>query len=261
MADATGNVHIVPLLRAPTLADDGVVHGFTTRLGGISTRPYATLNLGRGVGDAPALVTENRRRALASLGADPEAHVEASQVHGRLVAVVRHVDRGKKIEGADGLVTTDPDVVLAIHAADCVPLLFWDSRRGAVGAAHAGWRGTAAGVAAAAVEAMRKAFGTDPSDLRVGMGPAIGPCHYEVDGPVADAFAGRTWADRVLSPGRPGHWQLDLIEANRRILVDVGVPPEQIWSSTSCTACHRHLFFSYRGEGLTGRMGALIACA
>ncbi|MBI3974841.1 MAG: peptidoglycan editing factor PgeF [Armatimonadetes bacterium] len=248
----------VPLLLAPTVEGTGVVHGFTTRLGGVSGPPYATLNLGRGVGDAPALVAENRRRALAALGAESAAHVEASQVHGGEVAVVGRADRGRKVEGADGLVSAEPDVILAIHAADCVPILLWDPRRGAVGAVHAGWRGTAAGVAAAAVATMRQAFGTEPADLRVGIGPAIGPCHYEVDTPVAEAFAAWPCASSVLRPGRPGYWHLDLVEANRRMLEEAGVPDAQIWSSGSCTACHRHLFFSYRREGLTGRMGALI---
>jgi len=246
----------VPLLRSPLL--EGVAHGFTTRLGGVSQVPFHSLNLGRGVGDAPALVAENRRRALAALGAPLEAHVEASQVHGRTVAVVDRVDRGHKIEDADGLVTADPDVVLAIHAADCAPILLWDPHRGAVGAVHAGWRGTAAGVSAAGVEEMRSAFGTDLADLRVAIGPAIGPCHYEVDAPVAEALSVHAWAPAVLRPGRVGHWQLDLVEANRRTLAEAGVPQDQIWSTGFCTACHRHLFFSYRGEGLTGRMAGMI---
>jgi hypothetical protein len=240
------------------LDEKGMVHGFTTRLGGVSQPPYQSLNLGRGVGDAPALVAENRQRALAALGAEPEAHVEAAQVHGRTVAVVDRADRGRKVEDADGLVTADPDVVLAIHAADCVPILLWDRGRGAVGAVHAGWRGTAAGVVTAAVQRMRSAFGTNPADLRVALGPAIGACHYEVDVPVAEAFGRWPWGASVLRAGRPGHWHLDLAEANRRALADAGVPADQIWSSEYCTACHRHLFFSYRGEGLTGRMAALI---
>ncbi len=247
---------MIPLLRSPLL--DGVAHGFTTRLGGVSQHPFFSLNLGRGVGDAPALVAENRRRALAALGAPLDAHVEASQVHGRTVAVAGRSERGRKIEDADGLVTADPDVVLAIHAADCAPILFWDSRRGAVGAVHAGWRGTAAGAAAAGVAKMRGAFGTDPADLRVAIGPAIGPCHSEVDAPVAEALSVHPWAPAVLRPGRAAHWQLDLVEANRRTLVAAGIPADQIWASGYCTACHRHLFFSHRGEGLTGRMAGMI---
>ncbi len=225
----------------------------------MSQPPFHSLNLGRGVGDAPTLVAENRRRALAALGAPADAHVEASQVHGRAIAIVGRGDRGRKVEDADGLVSADPDVVLAIHAADCVAMLLWDHRRSAIGAAHAGWRGTAAGVAAAAVETVHREFGTDPGDLRVAIGPAVGPCHYEVDAPVAEAFRVWPWAGEVLAPGRAGHWHLDLVEANRRTLIEAGVPGDRIWSSGYCTVCHRHLFFSYRGEGMTGRMAALIS--
>ena len=251
----------VLLLRAPALAADGVAHGFTTRQGGESPAPFATLNLGRGVGDHPDRVAANRRRALEALGGDPAGHVEAAQVHGRTVAVVGRGQGGAKIEGSDALLTAEPGVTLAIHTADCVPILLWDPRRGVVGAAHAGWRGTAAGVAAAVVEAMTRTFGTDPANLRVALGPAIGPCHYEVDAPVAEAFHSWPWADRVLRPGQPGHWWLDLAAANRLILMDVGVPAEQLWTSGLCTACEADLFFSYRRDGVTGRMGAMIALA
>ncbi len=249
----------VPFLRTPTLTGDEVVHGFTTRMGGESQGPFATLNLGRGVGDVPERVEANRRRVMEGLGCDPAAQVEASQVHGREVAVVTRAERGTKIDGADALVTADRGLVLAIHAADCVPILLWDPRRGAVGAVHAGWRGTAAGVAAAAVETMIKTFGTDPRDLRVGMGPAIGPCHYEVDDPVASAFAPWSWSREVLLPARAGRWRLDLVDANQRMLTALGVPAGQMWASGLCTACHSDRFFSYRREGVTGRMGALIS--
>ena len=141
----------VPLLQAPTLAG-GVAHGFTTRQGGESPPPFDTLNLGRGVGDHPERVAANRRRALEAMGGDPDGHVEAAQVHGRTVAVVGRGQGGAKIEGADALLTAEPGVTLAIHTADCVPILLWDPCRGAIGAVHAGWRGTAVGVATAAVE-------------------------------------------------------------------------------------------------------------
>ena len=249
----------VPLLRAPTLDGDEAVHGFTTRIGGVSASPFATLNLGRDVGDVPERVEANRRRMMEGLGCDPAGQVEASQVHGREVAVVTRAERGTRIGGADALVTADRGTVLAIHVADCVPILLWDPRRGAVGAVHAGWRGTAAGVAAAAVEMMIKTFGTDPRDLRVGMGPAISPCHYEVDDPVASALAPWPWSSEVLLPARVGRWRLDLVDANRRMLTALGVPPGQIWASGLCTACHPDRLFSYRRDGVTGRMGALIA--
>ena len=108
---------------------------------------------------------------------------------------------------------------------------------------------------------MTRAFATDPADLRVALGPAIGPCHYEVDTPVAEAFQSWPWTPRALRPGRPGHWWLDLAAANHFILMEVGVPAEQIWTSGLCTACEVDLFFSYRRDGVTGRMGAMIGLA
>jgi YfiH family protein len=203
-------------------------------------------------------VAANRRRALEALGADPGSQVEASQVHGRAVAVVGREERGTKVPGADVLLCAERGVTLAMHTADCVPILLWDPRRRAVGAVHAGWRGTAAGVAAAAVAAMARAFGSAADDLRAALGPAIGPCHYEVDEPVAAAFASWPWAARVLRPGRPGHWWLDLAAANRLTLMAAGVPAEHIWVSGLCTACRADLFFSHRRDGVTGRMGAMI---
>jgi hypothetical protein len=210
------------------------------------------------VGDDPERVAENRRRALAALGRDPGGHVEAAQVHGRTVAVAGREARGAKIGGADALVTADPGVTLAIHTADCVPLLLWDPRHAVVGAAHAGWRGTAAGVAAAVVETMQQHYGTRPADLRAALGPAIGVDHYEVDAPVAEAFARWPWAAAVLRPGRPGHWWLDLAAANRLTLIALGVPAVQIWTSGRCTSCEADEFYSYRRDGTTGRMAAMI---
>ncbi len=251
----------VPLIQAPVLAGAPVKHAFTTRQGGVSLAPFATLNLGRGVGDDPAHVAANRRRALEAIGRDPAGHIEASQIHGRAVAVVGRAERGAKVDGADALLTADPGVTLAIHTADCVPVLLWDANRGVVGAVHAGWRGTAAGVSAVAIEAMVRTFGTDPADVHAALGPAIGPDHYEVDAPVAEALSRWPWAASVLRPGRSGHWWLNLAAANRLVLMGAGVPADQIWSSGLCTACAADLFFSYRREGVTGRMGTLIALA
>lgn len=247
------------LLACDRLDEAGALHAFTTRPGGESAPPFDSLNLSRGVGDAPAAVVGNRRRALAALGRALEDHVEVSQVHGATVALVDAVDRGRKIEGADGLATSDPAVVLAVHTADCVPVLLADPRSGAVGAVHTGWRGTAAGAAAEAVAVMRRAFGADPRDLIAGIGPAIGPCCYEVDAVVAESYASRRWRDAVLSPGHPSRWQLDLWEANRLQLLEAGLRPEGISTARMCTAHLPELFFSHRRDGITGRMAALVA--
>jgi hypothetical protein len=248
------------LLSAELLGAPGVPHAFTTRAGGISAPPLDTLNLGRGVGDAPEAVLENRRRALGALGRVPDDHVEATQVHGREVAAVDAAHRGQVIAGADGLTSADPAVLLAVHCADCVPILLADPRRRAVAAVHTGWRGLAAGAALAAVTAMREAFGSRPGDLVAAIGPSIGPCCYEIDTRVVERLRDWPWRDAVLAPsGRQEHWMLDLWEANRRQLADAGVPVTSIAVAGLCTSHHPALFFSARRDGRTGRMAAMIA--
>jgi YfiH family protein len=249
----------VPLLRAGAFDALDVIHAFTTRIGGVSEPPFDTLNLGRAAGDAARAVRENRRRAMAALGRGFEEHVEASQVHGARAAVVGVRDRGRKIPGVDILLTRDPGVVLAMHYADCVPVLLVDPGRRAVAAVHTGWRGTAAGAAAEAVRALARAFGSRPGDLVAAIGPAIGPCCYEVDAPVTAALAPWPWRDAVLEPAGEGRWRLDLWEANRRQLADAGVPAGAVGVAGVCTACRPGLFFSHRRDRRTGRMGALVA--
>lgn len=247
------------LLQAGLLEALGVPHAFTTRLGGVSAQPFDTLNLGRAAGDDPAAVRENRARALAALGRDTSNQVEASQVHGREIAVVNAAHRGQRIRGADGLTSRDPSAVLAMHCADCAPVLVSDPTTGAVAAVHTGWRGTASGAASAAIRTMGEAFGSRPEDLVVAIGPAIGPCCYEVGGEVVEALAPWPWQSAVLRPSSEGRWFLDLWEANRRQIESAGVPPWAITTAGLCTACHPDLFFSHRRSGRTGRMAALIA--
>ncbi|MDI6772217.1 MAG: peptidoglycan editing factor PgeF [bacterium] len=244
---------------AGSLEAAGVLHAFTTRGGGVSAAPFETLNLGRGAGDDPAAVRENRARALAAVGRDISDQVEVSQVHGREVAVVTAAHRGQKIQGADGLTSRDPAAVLAMHSADCAPVLMVDPVKRAVAAVHAGWRGTAVGAAAAAIRAMGEAFGSRPEDLVAAIGPAIGPCCYEVGVEVVEALAPWPWHAAVLRPSSKGRWLLDLWEANRCQIEAAGVPPWAIATAGLCTACHPVLFFSHRRSGRTGRMAALIA--
>jgi purine-nucleoside/S-methyl-5'-thioadenosine phosphorylase / adenosine deaminase len=248
-----------PLLHAENLRRAGIPHAFTTRQGGISRGPYASLNLGRGVDDDPAAVAHNRAAVLATLGFDHAGHVEAAQVHGAVVAVVSPSDAGTVIGGADGLATAEPGLVLAVHAADCVPLLIADPRRPAVAAVHAGWRGTAAGIAVEAVTVLADRFGSRPEDLLVALGPAIGPCHYEVDEPVIERLRLWPWWEEVTTSNARGRWQLDLRAANRRQLVDAGVLPERIETLDLCTYDHPEMFFSYRRDRITGRMAGLVA--
>lgn len=211
------------------------------------------------MGDEPESVHANRARVAAALGRTLDAHVEASQVHGSRAAVVDASNRGQTMEGADGLATRDPRALLAVHCADCVPIVLADPVRRAVAVVHAGWRGTADGAAGAAVRTMAGAFGSRPEELQAAIGPAIGPCCYAVDAPVIERFARWPWRDRVFAAAGPGQWMLDLWEANRIQLQEAGTSPDAIATAALCTSCHPSAFFSHRRDGRSGRMAALVA--
>ncbi len=237
---------------------DGLTHGISRRHGGVSESPWASLNLGGSVGDAPEAVHENHARLCAALDVPRPSLVSSRLVHGDTVAVVGAHDRGTLVPQTDALVTADPEVYLLVRCADCVPVLVVDPVRRVVGAAHAGWRGTLALIAQKMVRTMVEAFGSDPADLRVGVGPSIGPCCYEVGEDVAAAtraaFGGE--ADALLRR-RGGRMTLDLWEGNRRQVASLGV--RDIIVSSVCTACQVHDYYSHRAEaGRTGRFAAVI---
>ena len=210
-------------------------------------------------------------RALASaMSVPPGRIVSLNQVHGRAVA---HVDRNVSAQTlddmhterpkADALISDTPDVVLVVRAADCVPLLIADTRTGAVAAVHAGWRGTAARVAVAAVEKMQRQFGTQATDLVVAIGPAIGPCCYEVGSDLVDAFAAngheRYLIDRWFMTPRERRMRLDLVGANRDQLILAGVREEHVHAAGLCTAMHLDVLTSYRAEqSAAGRIAGAI---
>lgn len=184
------------------------------------------------------------------------------QVHGAAVVHARGDATGSLPEG-DIVVATDVGQAVAVQVADCVPLLLADTRTGAVAAAHAGWRGTAAGVAARAVAALRDLAGTDPADVVAAIGPSIGPCCYEVGDEVRRAFAREHdgAADAWFAPGGEGRWWLDLWAANRDQLTSAGVVDRRVHVARLCTVTGAASFFSYRAHGATaGRMcGAIRA--
>ncbi|HEY3092774.1 MAG TPA: peptidoglycan editing factor PgeF [Vicinamibacterales bacterium] len=210
-------------------------------------------------------------RALASaIGVPPERVVSLDQVHGRAVVTVRHnvaadALRAMQMERpqADALVSDAPDVALVVRAADCVPLLVGDSRTGAVAAVHAGWRGTAGRIAVAAIDTLARDFGSRPADLVVAIGPAIGPCCYEVGSDLVDAFAAagheRYLIDRWFMTPRDRNLRLDVAGANRDQLILAGVREEHIHVSGLCTAMHLDVLTSFRAEkGKAGRIAGVI---
>jgi len=271
------------LLTWPALAASGADAAVTARAGGVSSGPYATLNLSLGVGDDPACVRENRRRLAVGFGASPEDFVFARQVHGAGVRVVGAADRGSgafrlddAIPDADALVTATPGVVLAILTADCVPIVLHDPVAGVLACVHAGWRGTVAGVSAAALTAMQ-ALGSRPSDVIAGIGPAIAAARYQVGpdvhqavtqtfGPAAAAFIrldAHPDARRHAPPDSgPDRWLLDLWAANRHALIEAGVPAPQIHTTSlptgPITPTGPDYFFSDRTARPCGRL-ALVA--
>jgi YfiH family protein len=196
--------------------------------------------------------------------------VSLNQVHGReVVTIERNVPRGtvetlqRNRPAADALVSNAPDVALVVKAADCVPLLIADSRTGAVGAVHAGWRGTVARVGVTAIAEMHSQFGSDAADLIVAIGPAIGPCCYEIGSEVVDAFAAtgheRYLIDRWFMTPRDGRMRLDVPGANRDQLLLAGVREENIHISGLCTAMHLDVLTSYRAErSAAGRIAGVI---
>ena len=256
------------MLRWPALDATGAVDAVvTTRHGGVSPEPHATLNLGLHVGDDPAAVVENRRRAASAIDCRIDDLVVAHQVHGSHVTVVDTSDAGRGTRSADdaipdtdGLVTTAPEVALMILVADCVPVVLVDPAARVLGCVHAGWRGTAAGVTPSAVASMVER-GADPARIVAGIGPAVDPDRYEVGDEVAEALAARLGDDvhagpagEVLRPTTPGRWRCDLVAANRLALLGTGVPAVAIHHLPVTTADPD--LFSHR-DGSRGRFAAI----
>ena len=239
-----------------------LIHGFSTRAGGVS-RVYSDgrgeLNLGYTREDDPAAVASNRARWVGHLAGDAAGVglVTARQVHSATVLRVgrRDLQEPTALEG-DGLITDEPGVLLGIGTADCVPVLLVDPEHRAVGAVHAGWRGTVAGIVARAVEQMDEAFGSRPEAMLAVIGPAIGACCYTVGEEVHEQFrAAFPYGSELFTD----NLRLDLSQANRRQLLGAGLLEAGIAMAGECTQCHPERFFSYRGEkGVTGRMMAIV---
>jgi YfiH family protein len=194
-----------------------------------------------------------------SLGVDTAQVVRVRQVHGREVLIVREGEALDAEAAADAVVSFDPERAVLVRVADCVPILLADRHRRVVAAVHAGWRGTAAGVVSAAIEAI-EAAGIPASDLVAAIGPSIGPCCYQVDATVRGDFA-RRWAksDDWFTPDGPDRWRLDLWRANRAQLEEAGVPTGAISVASACTADAPNLWYSHRRQGAAaGRMVAAI---
>jgi polyphenol oxidase len=237
------------LLTWPALEASGADAAVTARSGGVSSGPYASLNLSLSVGDDPARVLENRHRLAAALRVSPGEFVFARQVHGAGVRIVGEADRGSgafspddAIPDADALVTACPGLVLAVLSADCVPIALHDPVAGVLACVHSGWRGTVARVCTAAVAAMRS-LGSRPSDILAGVGPAVAPSRYQVGADVHQAVT-RAFGSAAAAFLRPDsvadHWLLDVWAANRFVLREAGVPDANIYVTDLPTGPVRH---------------------
>jgi len=248
----------------------------TTRHGGVSTGPYASLNLGGKTGDEPDHVRENRRRAANVIGKEPHHLVFGKQVHEAHVAHVPAGHESGAFDDTDALITNGTQTPLVILTADCAAIFLYDPTTRAIGIAHAGWRGTVAGIARKTVRQMQEAFGSKPGNLLAGIGPSIGPCCYEVGDEVIMAVEMK-WPDyteeMLVEPdmASAGSFRasvnedrrhFDLWRANELMLIDAGVPEPHIEIARLCTSCRTDLFYSHRAEkGTTGRFGGILMLA
>jgi purine-nucleoside/S-methyl-5'-thioadenosine phosphorylase / adenosine deaminase len=279
------------VLRAPALSEfSWLVHGFSTRLGGVSAIPDAEhsqfeLNLGHVAWDSPANVAENRRNFLACLRAADMHLVLQEQIHSDLIRALDKAPAADSKLRGDGMMTSRKGLLLGILAADCLPVLVADVRQRVVAAFHCGWRGTLRRIAQKGVGRMRLLYGSRPQDLRAAIGPAIRSCCYRVGEEVAADYESQflyssslilvekphkkfvnkkyalmrsePWRGSPSPDGRIFH--LDLVEANVRQLEEAGLSRSQIYSEALCTSCHPKLFFSHRRDaGRTGRMMGAI---
>jgi YfiH family protein len=274
--DARPKEEIEVVRVAPLSAIPWLFHGFSTRRGGVSTaysesRKSGELNLAFTEADDRANVAANRELFLKAVTGDSGFPlVTVRQIHS---AVVRHLTpadtgTGSAPEPADGIMTAEPGVLLGIQTADCIPVLVADHRERAVAAFHAGWRGTLKRIVEEGVQRMRREFGSKPEDLIAAIGPGIGQCCYRVGEEVRNEFASQfsyaaeLFRERTLpaSEGNPGPGLcLNLVDANRRQLLDAGVAANAISIVGECTTCRTDRYFSYRAErGITGRMLSVI---
>ena len=237
-----------------------VRHGFSTRLGGVSEGIYASMNLSFTRGDEDERVRENFRRLCGAIGVPAQQTVVSAQEHHTNLHVCTEADCGRGVTrergyaDIDGLLTDRAGVVLCTQYADCVPLFFVDPVRRAVATSHAGWRGTVARIGAVTVERMCREYGCKRENILAAVGPSIGPCCFEVDAPVQQAFAALDEADGCIRPAGEKFY-IALWAVNRRILEAAGVPVAHITVTDLCTRCHPDVFWSHRATG--GQRGSL----
>ena len=257
-------------LSYPLLKKTGIVnHGFSTRIGGVSEGIFSSMNLSFSRGDDEACVRENFKRMAETIGVEPNSLVFAAQTHTTNVRKVTAEDKGKGIvypldyQEVDGLITNEPGICLTTFYADCVPLFFIDPVHKAIGLSHSGWRGTVGKMGQETLRRMREEYGTDAKVVIAAVGPAICQDCYEVSEDVIEkfkeAFDEIYWGE-LFYQKENNKYQLNLWKANEIILLEAGVPKENIAVTNVCTNCNSDVLFSHRAtKGERGSLAAFMA--
>lgn len=250
----------------PRLSRCGVVrHTFSTKLGGVSKGKFAEMNLSFNRGDERSAVIKNYEILCGAVGIDTANLVLSHQTHTNNVRVVTKADCGTgytlpPFNDVDGLITNQSGVALVTQYADCTPLLFCDPKKRVIATSHAGWRGTVKEIGRVTVEKMHSEFGCEPKDIIAAIGPSIAECCYEVDTPVLNEFLKLSLdLDKIFKKVDSEHYMLNLREANRQILVNSGISPDNIDISDICTNCNSDKLHSHRAsKGERGNLAAII---
>ena len=269
IAAITGEKRVtVPVLQYPLLESTGIVkHCFSTCMGGCSSGIYESMNLSYTRGDKKECVDENYRRISMVLGGEPKDFVCTDQTHTTNVLCVGKEEKGygvtrpRPYTDVDGLITKEPGVVLSTFYADCVPLYFVDPVHKAIGLSHSGWRGTVGRMGQKTLDAMKDAFGTNPTDVYAAIGPSICQDCYEISEDVAEHFyiEFQGHGDEILINKGNGKYQLDLWKTNEIVLTDAGITKEHLAVTNICTCCNHKLLFSHRASyGQRGNLGAFL---
>lgn len=243
-----------------SFSEFGIPHGFFTRIGGCSPKPWESLNLATSVGDSRNNVLENRRRILSALPRPQDSIFDVWQIHGNTVVIAdKPRENGSTHQKADGIITSSPEITLLMLFADCVPIFVFDPRNNVVAIAHAGWKGTVNRIGANLINKLKNNFGTKPNEIIAGIGPSIGFDHYEIRQDVyeeAHVKLDQIAKSSIRYSGNQIHF--DLKRANKEILKEQGVLRIEI--ADICTACNPLTWFSHRAEnGKTGRFAGVLA--
>lgn len=252
-------IHSIEYIESSLLREcEFLTHAFCTRRGGVSEDDYDSLNISFKEGDFESKVLQNWHRLAMAFAIPMDQFLTLNQVHGNDIFFIKPFGdyySASEVLNYDAIVTSRTNLAVCIKTADCVPVFIVDRKKKIIAVVHAGWKGTALEITAKVVRLLQEKYGSSPQDVLTAIGPSIGQCCFEVDSAAANAFSEQKNNEAFLFPGaRPNKWMLDLAEANRRQILNCGIPEVNIDVSDLCTSCRQDLFFSHRGSGgITGR--------